>query len=68
MTQQSQNLGGSKPRGGGSAALALILAWTVVGLPAAWGVTQTVKKSLPLFKMTSSAVQPATQPAPAAPH
>ena len=28
----------------------LILAWLVVGIPAAWGVTQTVKRSMDLFK------------------
>ena len=30
--------------------IALILAWLVVGIPIAWGVTQTVIKSLALFR------------------
>ncbi len=29
--------------------LMLALSWTIVGLPLAWGVYQTVLKSLPLF-------------------
>ena len=29
--------------------LLLLVAWLVVGLPAAWGVTQTVKRSMDLF-------------------
>ena len=39
-------------RGQGSAGLALKLvgAWTLVGLPLAWGVWQVVHKSLDLFK------------------
>ncbi len=32
-----------------SSALKLALAWAIVGLPLAWGVYQTVLKSLPLF-------------------
>lgn len=30
--------------------LALVVAWTVVGVPAAWGVLQTLLKSLALFR------------------
>ncbi len=33
-----------------SASLALIVAWAIVGIPAVWGVTQTVIKSLALFR------------------
>lgn len=29
---------------------ALIVSWLVVGLPLAWGIYQTVQKSLALFK------------------
>lgn len=29
--------------------LLVLLAWLVVGVPAAWGIEQTVKKSLALF-------------------
>ena len=45
-------------------ALALIAAWLIVTVPAAWGVSQTIHKSLALF----TAAQPATNaPPPAAP-
>ena len=30
--------------------LLIVLAWAVVGVPLAWGVTQTVKTSLALFR------------------
>ena len=30
--------------------LALVIAWIVVGVPTVWGVSQTVMKSLALFK------------------
>jgi hypothetical protein len=30
--------------------LELIVAWTVVGVPALWGVAQVVEKSLALFR------------------
>ena len=30
--------------------LALVIAWAIVGIPAVWGVTQTVIKSLALFR------------------
>ncbi|MEP7347680.1 MAG: hypothetical protein ABI877_20590 [Gemmatimonadaceae bacterium] len=30
--------------------LALIASWLVVGIPAAWGVSQVVMKSMALFK------------------
>jgi hypothetical protein len=34
----------------GSLALKLIAAWTLVGVPLAWGVWQVFQKSLDLFK------------------
>lgn len=37
----------------------LVLAWLFVALPLAWGVMQSVKKSLPLFGMRAEAVAPA---------
>ena len=44
--------------------LALIAAWSIVTVPAAWGVSQTIRKSIALF----NAAQPtAVAPAPAAP-
>lgn len=30
--------------------VALVIAWAIVGIPAAWGVAQTVIKSLALFR------------------
>lgn len=42
----------------------LIVAWVIVGVPAAWGVTQTLKQSLKLFRSpATSATQPAAKPA-----
>ena len=38
----------------------LALAWIVVIIPLAWGVSESVKKSLPLFQSTKPA---ATAPA-----
>jgi hypothetical protein len=32
-----------------ASALRIALSWTLVGLPLAWGVLQTVLRSLPLF-------------------
>ena len=44
---------------------AIVLAWTFVGVPWAWGVSQTVTKSLALFKGSDAggATTAATQPA-----
>jgi hypothetical protein len=33
-----------------SQTLRLIVAWTVVGVPALWGVSQVIQKSLALFR------------------
>ena len=33
-----------------SSMLRLIIAWTIVGIPAAWGVSQTVIKAIALFR------------------
>jgi hypothetical protein len=30
--------------------VALILAWSAVGIPLLWGVVQTIEKALPLFR------------------
>ena len=42
----------------------LIVAWLVVGIPAAWGVSQTVLRSLDLFRSSppSAATGPVSQP------
>lgn len=42
-------------------ALPLLVAWLVILIPATWGVTQTVKRSLQLFH---SSPAPTTQTAP----
>jgi hypothetical protein len=36
--------------GRSSQALALVLSWTAVGLPLAWGVSETLRKALALFQ------------------
>jgi hypothetical protein len=44
--------------------LALAAAWMVVATPLAWGVYQTVKKSIPLFQAsgpTGTPARPAAQ-------
>lgn len=46
--------------------LALIAAWLIVAVPAAWGVTQTIHKSLALFRSTQP-LPTATAPVPPAP-
>jgi hypothetical protein len=33
-----------------SSSLTLIVSWVIVGIPLAWGVTQTFYKALALFK------------------
>jgi hypothetical protein len=44
--------------------VALIAAWSIVTIPAAWGVSQTIQKSLALFRSTQPAL---SAPHPAAP-
>ena len=39
--------------------LSIALAWTLVTLPLAWGVYQSVVKSLPLFHFSAAANPPA---------
>ena len=34
--------------------LALLLAWTLVGLPLGWGLYQSIVKSMPLFSAASA--------------
>lgn len=36
-------------------AIKLIIAWVFVGIPLAWGVYQSVMKSLPLFGIEAAA-------------
>jgi hypothetical protein len=40
----------------------LVVAWLIVGAPAAWGVTQTLKQSLKLFQSPATSATPVTQP------
>ena len=44
--------------------VALIVAWMIVAVPAAWGVSQTIHKSLALFTSIPST---SNSPAPVAP-
>lgn len=59
-TQHPSNYDSAR-RPGGTQVIALIIAWAVVGIPAAWGVAQTVRKSIPLFT-APAAQKPATHP------
>lgn len=43
--------------------LAIALAWAVVVIPAAWGISQTLRTSMRLFAPAAKANQPAAQPA-----
>lgn len=38
------------PEPGRSSSITLALAWLAVGIPLAWGVSQTIVKSLALFR------------------
>lgn len=57
-------------RHGSSSTALLVIAWLIVGVPALWGVSKTVQKSLPLFTASSAtttqpgnaSTQPATSP------
>ena len=51
-------------RGDAKTVLKLALAWLIVGVPAAWGVTQTFRQSLKLFQSPSPPPLAATQPSP----
>jgi hypothetical protein len=42
----------------------LVVSWLLVGVPAAWGITQTFKQSLKLFAAPPAATTAATQTAP----
>ena len=44
----------------------ILAAWLVVGVPAAWGVAQTVQKAAALFQPTNASM-PATSVAPPPP-
>jgi len=39
-----------RDQGSAGVALKLVGAWTLVGIPLAWGVWQVIQKSLDLFK------------------
>ena len=47
---------------GRSSPTLLIVAWLVVGIPATWGVSQTVMRSMDLFKTAPRVESPTTQP------
>jgi hypothetical protein len=49
----------TRVEGGRTSPLLLAAAWIVVALPLAWGVYQTVKKSLPMLRTSAVAEAPA---------
>ena len=49
MPVDSQGVDYATPTPHRSSAPLLFIAWLIVGVPAAWGVTQTVKRSMDLF-------------------
>lgn len=53
----------SPARTNGKQIVALVIFWAIVGVPAAWGVAQTVRKSVPLFT-APAASHGAANPAP----
>ena len=53
----------ARPTGPSGSPLLLVIAWLVVVVPAVWGVSQTVQKSMALFSgPTTAATAPASQP------
>ena len=49
MTQSPTLADSTPPPRSGKQIVALVISWMVVGVPAGWGVAQTVRKSIPLF-------------------
>jgi len=54
---RNEDPGASPPRG--SCTIALIIAWSIVSIPALWGISQTVKTSINLFRAPPPAAQSA---------
>ena len=50
MTASPQPPPNTGPTGSGSSPGLLLISWLIVGLPLAWGVWQTIQKSLALFQ------------------
>ena len=48
--------------------LRLIVAWCIVSVPAAWGISQTVQKSLALFRAAPPPAVAAPVPGPTSSH
>ena len=48
-TSKTSRTSGTDAKGGGSLPVRLALAWAVVGIPLAYGVTKTVQKAAPRF-------------------
>jgi hypothetical protein len=65
MPVDSQGVDYATPTPHRSSAPLLFIAWLIVGVPAAWGVTQTVKRSMDLFTAPNPA--PTTAPMEATP-
>jgi hypothetical protein len=49
----------TRPEGRRTSPLWVAAAWTVVAIPLAWGVYQTLARSLPLFRASAVAEAPA---------
>ena len=61
MTQDNQRSSldhESPPRAQGKQLVALVISWAIVGIPAAWGVAQTIRKSVPLFTAPAASHSP----------
>jgi hypothetical protein len=50
QTPASSDRSAPAARGGAGQIVALVLSWTAVGLPLAWGVAETLRKTLALFQ------------------
>ena len=66
MTATTDPTAAPSARAPNSSPALVAAAWLVVCLPAAWGVYQTIKKSIPLFRPPAAhAAAPSTTSAPA---
>lgn len=59
-TTTYESASGPAPDGHATSPVTIAIAWIVVILPAAWGITQTIKQSTQLFKNPPAAVTPTT--------
>ena len=62
MQADSPSVNSANPTPHRSSRLLLVVAWLIVGIPAAWGVTQTAKRSMDLFKSPPPSPSATTAP------